>query len=513
MSRVHVCLILSLLSGMARAVDVPVNVQRASLGFSYETLALPADENLGLIGLHYHRQTGRMYGGLAAFGAVNGQRGGFFTGGFEGGWRQALSGPWRLDVGMFAGGGGGDSAPQGGGLMLKPYAGLMYDYKDWQFGVQLARVRFPNGDIDSSHLSFLLVHSFDSFGVPGWVSPAQRWYGHSLAGRAIARRDYLFGARFWTYAPLSGTRDTSGARAEAGLNVIGFDLDTFMTEHVFTGLQAGGAVAGDADGYAEVLWSLGWQLQRSSGWAWRNTLAAGSAGGGRVDTDNGLIVRLTTGLRYRFGNAWQLSLDAGYLAAPSGAFKANVIGVQLGRFGLVPVPVERDTAAAMTVTDHSAWRPRWWRLRGGVLSYRSPENNWRKSGVTAAANKIDLIASTVDVMPSGRHVYMTATAAAAGDGGAGGYAVGLLGAGWRQALAVKRLEFNAELSAGAAGGGGIDVGGGLVMQLLTALEYRITDYYSLMLTAGRVAAADGNLRADVIGVSVSYRQSSLVPAD
>ena len=512
MSRIHVCLILSLLVGIANASESHLTTQAASLGLSYETVTLPADESLGLLGLHYHKQFGRGYGGLAAFGAVSGQRGGFFTGGFEAGLQTPLTGSWRLDVGMFAGGGGGGSAPQGGGLMLKPYAGLLYDRNGWRLGVHVARVRFPNGDIDSTHIALTFERPFDSIGLAGWVPAEHRWVGQVLAGRTVRSREVFSAARLWTYEPLPGTRDTGGANGEAKLSLAGINVETYLTDQVFTGLQAGGAIDGNADGYAEVLWALGWQLARPSGWAWRNTLAAGSAGGGQVATGNGLIARVTTGLLYRFGSDWQLSIDAGYTTAPNGDFSANVIGVQLGRINKVPVTVWQAGRPVLSA-DQPSWRPRWWRLRGNIVRYHALDKDWRKNRVSGE-QQIDLIGSTIDVMEAGHAVYVTGTALAACDGGAGGYASGLLGAGWRQPLtASKRAEFSAEISLGAAGGGGIDVGGGLVMQALTAVEVRITDRYGVMLSAARLAAANGKLRSDAIGLSLTYRFSSLLSAD
>ena len=105
-------------------------------------------------------------------------------------------------------------------------------------------------------------------------------------------------------------------------------------------------------------------------------------------------------------------------------------------------------------------------------------------------------------------LYLTGQAHGAYAGEAGGYAVGLIGAGWEIPLRGDgRLSFNAELSAGAAGGGGVDVGGGAIIQPLVGLTWRLNNQLAARLEAGRVKALEGKLDSNLIGFGLTYEFS------
>ena len=95
----------------------------ALLRMSYEVLDIAPSETMGLAGVHYlvniHPD---WYVGASGFGALAGERGGFFTGGFTVGTGKRFASKWLLDAGLFMGGGGGGAVPQGGGMMLGPKA-------------------------------------------------------------------------------------------------------------------------------------------------------------------------------------------------------------------------------------------------------------------------------------------------------------------------------------------------------------------------------------------------------
>ena len=497
----------------AIASEAGLSFRPVSMVVSYERLTLPGDETLGLLGIHLLARHGKVYGGLAAFGAVTGQRGGFFTGGFEAGLRQPVSADWHLDIGLFAGAGGGGSAPQGGGMMLRSYAGLVYDPGAWRLGLGMTETRFPNGDIDSAQFSIAVERSFELVTVSDRVPVDRTRFSRFLKDKPVDSQKRLLGVHYWSYQPVAGTRDTTGAVSDSSFGLVGFDMSCYHSDHVYSAVQMAGAVEGSADGYAEVLLGLGWQQDWRTGWRWRNTLATGAAGGGGIATDNGLVARLTTGLQYRFARRWSMALDAGYMKSFSGDFQTRVIGLQLGNRYQVPVIV-RDSAAASRLPSEQSWRPRLWRVRGSYLAYYPVGDSRRKNQSLPDRRRVDLLGAGIDLLRSGRQIYFSGSAAAAYDGGAGGYAVGLLGAGWRQPLSRdKRLNINAGLSFGAAGGGGLAVGGGLVWQAHLGLEYSLDRDVSAMLSGGRLAAPDGRLRADIIMLSLAYRFATLVSDD
>jgi hypothetical protein len=106
-----------------------------SFRISYQNLKFKTDktEKMGLFetSLLFKKSiTDRLTGylGPSIYSAVTGKRGGFFTGGLTGGILIPITKKTDLDIGIFAGGGGGTSAPDGDGLMFKTYAGVLYRY-------------------------------------------------------------------------------------------------------------------------------------------------------------------------------------------------------------------------------------------------------------------------------------------------------------------------------------------------------------------------------------------------
>ena len=80
---------------------------------------------MGLYGIGaYERFNPWLYGGITAYGAATGRRGGFFTGGYTLGIESQLTDNLILDVGSYAGAGGGGAAADGGGLHIRPHIGL-----------------------------------------------------------------------------------------------------------------------------------------------------------------------------------------------------------------------------------------------------------------------------------------------------------------------------------------------------------------------------------------------------
>jgi hypothetical protein len=61
---------------------------------------------------------------------------------------------------------------------------------------------------------------------------------------------------------------------------------------------------------------------------------------------------------------------------------------------------------------------------------------------------------------------------------------------------------------GAAGGGGIAVGSGFVVQGNVSVGYRLNKDISIIATAGRIEAPQGDFKANVGGVSLAYQFST-----
>ena len=473
-------------------------MEHGEMGLGYEVWTLPEQERMGVTELSLRIDRGRYaYSGLSVFAAVAGRRGGFFTGGINAGFVWPLSTSMAIDAGLFVGGGGGGSAPQGGGLMARLHTGLLFRQDDWDWGLYWSRVRFPNGNIDSNQLSVALHRPLQFNIVPGWQAS-------SVHTSVITDRGHYSSQRLsisaYHYFPRSGSRDTGGGDLSQPLHLLGFSID-FERKKLscwisYVGLQAAGAFAGDADGYAELFgtYSLGYDWHKP--WATTLRLGVGAGGGGRIDTGGGLLGRAELALHYSVNTALQTSLGIAYVDAPTGHFSADVLALHLTYQYGAPGHTERLFPEGFDAQH--------WRFSIINESYR------RAARVNGGRPGLDQVGSRIDWLLD-EHVYVSGIATAAYDGGAGGYATGQFGFGWTRPL-FRRLNGDAEVLVGAGGGGGVDVGGGMLLQYQVALEWLIDPraYYGLRFSIGHASAPDGTLDTTTIGMGLTWRLSSPV---
>lgn len=466
----------------------------ALLRMSYEVLDIGTHETMGLAGVHYLVNVEPdWYVGASGFGALQGERGGFFTGGFTVGTGKRFASKWLLDAGVFAGGGGGGSAPQGGGLMLRPHIGISRDAGSVIVGAGISHVTFPNGGIDSTQLNLTL-------GIPFEV-----YYGRAAdAGKTVAIRD-LFGlgvqqsewiATVGEYRPDDDAGISANAATTPPLTRVGFEYRKHLDARRYLFVEAAGAMEGQSDGYAELLAGVGYRVPLFGRRIHLvGSIAGGGAGGGQVDTGGGAVGKARIGLDYDFMPALKLGVEAGRLES-AGKFGADFYGLTLGyRMG------EIGTGGGKAWQGGEGTHLAKWRLVG------TQHTDFAAARKTGNAQNLSLVGLKIEKFLTDAF-YLTGQAFGAYAGDAGGYAAGLMGAGWEISLRDDgRLRFNAEVAAGAAGGGGVDVGGGAVIQPQVGLSWRFSHQLSARLEAGRINAFEGRLDSNVVGVGLSYEFS------
>lgn len=465
----------------------------ALLRMSYEVLDIGPTETMGLAGVHYlvnvHPD---WYVGASGFGALAGERGGFFTGGFTVGTGKRFASKWLLDAGLFVGGGGGGSAPQGGGMMVRPHLGISRDLGGVMLGAGVSYVKFPNGGIDSTQLNLTLGIPFDVH--YGRASDAGKTvHANDLFGLKLREAEWL--ATAGEYQPAGSAKTTSGAAMTSTLKRVGFEYRRHLDAHRYFFVETAGAMGGQSDGFAELLAGAGYRVPLMSRRLHLSaSLAAGGAGGGQVDTGGGLVAKARVGLDYDLTPSLKLGLEGGRIES-AGSFSANFYGLSLGyRVGEVAAG-EREGSSVDGV------RLAKWRLVGVQHTSLAAA---RKSG---SDQDLSLVGLKIEKFLTDS-LYLTGQAHGAYTGDAGGYAVGLIGAGWEIPLREDgRLSFNAEVAAGAAGGGGVDVGGGAIVQPQVGLTWRLSQQFAARLEAGRVIALDGKLDSNFIGLGLMYEFS------
>ena len=455
---------------------VPTSVletRPAQLRLTYEQVDISTSETMGLGGLSYLVNVSpSIYAGLSAYGALSGDRGGFFTGGLEVG-TGVRYGRVLVDAGLFVGGGGGGSAPQGSGLMVRPHLGVSRQFDDFSLGAGLSWVKFPDGDIDSKQV-------YLNLGIPLDVVFADSRHAGKLldagevAGYGLRQGRSRLVAKAERYSPSSGVLTTAGGTM-SDMDTLGFEYQYDLASGWFGFLEVAGAGEGGSDGYAEVLFGAGWGMPILGGSTRLNlTASVGGAGGGTVDTGGGVIGKAGIGIEHRFSPRLSAGLEVGKVAS-QGSFEGSRVGLSLS-YALGEL---NPTRRGQAVGKGDSVVLQGWEVAASHQSYLKAQ---RKDG---ADEGIDLVGMKL-ARQLGEHAYLTGQAYGAYAGGAGGYAVGLMGGGLLYPLGNSPWSVSLEALLGVGGGGGLDVSGGGLAQVQAGLRYRVSRNVALQLELGAV---------------------------
>jgi hypothetical protein len=451
----------------------------AHVRIDFEHVKFPGNERVGLIGSSYLVDVGSDGWSLgpSLYGAATGRRGGFFTFGGEASWRRHLGGPLAVEVGLYAGGGGGSGAPQGGGLMLRPHVDVLWEFADFALGVSLAKVKFPSGQIDSTQWGVVLSKETNFNFVParGLEAPV------SASGRTGVGFDRVQAVAS-SYRTRSGSMLLDGAAAPRNIFLIGARAEQALGGNAFWGLEASGAATSTVSGYAEYLASLGIEAEviehRLSVGA---RAALGIGGGGGIAVGGGAIAKAALYSIIRLNDDLGIALEAGLMSAPGGELRATTLSATA--FWLLDSPGGHALALRPVRTDFSA----------GVERFNAARRDGSSGVVTADVLKVDRFLTP--------HLYLSGQVDSAIAGGAGGYSAALLGAGWAQPVG-SRGRLSAELLAGASGGGGVD-SHGAIFQAMAHASFQLSPALALSVGGGRVEALRGPFGANVASLSLT----------
>ncbi|MDR7269502.1 hypothetical protein J2X20_002131 [Pelomonas saccharophila] len=432
--------------------------------------------------------------GPGVYGAAKGNYGGIFTVGFTGQRRWRLNSNTHLAASLYVGAGGGLSTQQlrfGGGLMLRPELSLRTEVGAWYTGVGLSQIRFPSGNVKSGvGLSFTLgrAMSFASF------SPDDA----GRRGRASQRTGLQFDevSLMGGYeSPRSVSIDRNGERRTRRVGKAGAELRQYIVDGSWWGIEAAGGAQGGADGYMEVLgqigqdWALGSPRLRVGG-----QVGVGLAGGGNLDTGSGLLLRAGPTLRWITPWGPSLRLDAGLTHAPQGNYSARFVRAAIS------MPLDQTP---VLYADDSGGTVRVQQLGASVMHL--PRVRF-KDGRREAVSHLAINMSREFTLS----LYGTAQAGSAAAGHAGAYSFGLIGLGVQSAPLWSGMRVGAEWLVGAAGGGGVQVGGGAVTQAELWAQWRVGERLRLRTGLGEFRTMRGhNQSTPVIHVGLNYAFGTL----
>ena len=391
-----------------------------------------------------------LFFGQTLYSAATGDAGGLFLGGFELAKEISIGANTKLEFGGFIGGGGGANVVRGDGVMTRVHVSLKRRLTD----SYAATLGVSYIDITDSPVSTAAL----SFGITRDVSFALR-SGHSFDANPTGGRIIR------AIKPLVKQFHPSGNAKRSGgplgtMTLLGFEASFASSPDALTEtfLQTTGAVAGDGEGYADIQAGYRWKT-RANGFRAFADVSAGFGGGGDVDTGGGLIASFGGGVAVPIFRNFEAEAGVNYTTALDGDLNA----------------VTPYFRAALAFGDPKKSRslgdPQKWQLTLGVTQ-QVEHDGLRRPGSGKSGSPV-LAETALDLFLTDR-TYFTGNAQTVMLGDAGGYAVGLLGLGYAMPIADK-WTVSVEGYLGAAGGGGIDTGGGLMGGGRLELDYKLSD--------------------------------------
>ena len=469
-----------------------------AIRMTYESLSLPGGEKMGMLGADLLVSVNdHLRLGVGTYGALRGERGGFITLGVEGELQQRINESWVSHAGLFvgAGGGRGGYTLSGGGLMLRGDVGVSYESKGYgNIGFGVSHVRFPSGTITSTQPYIQYEYPFNSLLVAGWTDAPTLDRSIRLDPVQASANEFALVGRHYQFAS-SAVRD-DGQPQNSSMQLVGVEWLSYLNERWFLKVESEGAMGGENNGYMQILLGGGYRLPITRSTSLKLHVAAGPAGGGGADTGGGLLLDAGLGLQQNISKNLAIELLAGGVTAPSHSFEALNLALKLNyQFGLPDV-----SSSAISWNTLGDFDTEQLRVRLTNQTYFKADPNWRNRSINQEVSNLGV---QVDYFVS-PHLFMTGQGLAAYAGDAGAYMTGQVGLGTQWDL-TQHWFIEGEALIGAAGGGGLAVGGGLVAQANASLGYRLSNALSIIATAGHIEAPRGDFKANVAGVSLAYQ--------
>lgn len=473
----------------AKAQDYNVNVFPSRLNLSFETIAMDNESDLGFLGtgfeiLSISKKLSSLYFGLHSYSAITGNRPGLITLGMTTGLKLPLVKKHKLfvDGGFFLGGGGGGNAADGGGLILRPHLNLEKQFGAIGIRVGYSQINFPSGEIKGSQFNVGLTLNGSSY-LKSLKQEIKTASALSLSFKNVSLA--LVGTYYFGLSEDSISRGEDDGRF---VGLVGAQVEYEFTDNFYGIAKINGALLGGVDGYMSIFLGGGARLPViKNRFNLETRLLFGPTGGGNIESGGGATLQYEVGPSVYFNNNYFIKLMVGKTKSPWGDLDTNHFEFALGKSfeRLLPKLSKEQTEFSVPKKHFSENHIS---LSVYNRTYFSPNAN-DKSG-NPYQEYFNLL-SFEGQKYIGERFTLNAATVWAYQGDYGAYAEGLIGAGYHYPIA-SGWNVSAKALFGAAGGGGIDLGSGLVFQSNAGIEKKLGKYSNVFVNFGKYIPLKGN---------------------
>lgn len=486
----------------------PLKKQKGFAKLDFLSIEMPEDPRIlnettmGFSGIHYNLFLNDWaYAGAGIYGAVTGKRGGFFTLGVNAGIKKHFSNALYVDTGFHFGGGGGAAALDGGGAFVLPHFNLGYDFKNFSINTGWSYVNFfDDGAIKNHQLNVAIEipldfnysdSKFSEKEVDLALLKTSKWNKRSKRNSLMAHFNNL---RVLSNTPLTDTTPLKGKT----IRLAGFEFTSYLHKNWFSFVKVDGAYDGIRAGYMNVFLGGGYHVSLIKNST--NILAKfgiGAGGGGGVDTNGGFLLYPDLSIEQKITNNLFVSLNKGYLLTPNRKFYTSTFGLGLKYY------IERDGILTNNTSSYSKGK---FKQFDAIIKHDVYFDAKRIENPTEDMHQISLQLN----VNLNKNIFIAGQTSFANFGDAGAYAEGLIGGGLNtNSFFNNSTTMFTQVLAGAAGGGNISTGQGLILKPSIGIDSKILDKLNIRLAGGYVKALGGRLNSPFLNIGIRYNVSFL----
>jgi hypothetical protein len=456
------------------------------------------EDNMGLTGVHYNLWLNKsFYTGLGFYGSVTGKRGGLFTLGVNAGIKTDLTNNLFLDTGFHFGGGGGASAPDGGGAFILPHINLGYQFKNFSTTLGYSYINFFDKGNITSHQLRLGIQVPLSFDYTNFKNKERVFTSEKLkktAWNQEAKRISLM-MHLNNLKPYGESKFTDGSSlVDKNIRLAGFEIDAYISDQFFTFFKVDGAFDGIRGGYMDIFIGSGYHLALNKNRT--NILAKfgiGAGGGGGADTGGGFLIYPDISIEQKLFNNIYLSVNKGYLMNPNQHFTTSTFGVGI-KYYANHQGIKTNKEKIINSIKIKGFEL--------IIGHEMYSNVQR---IIEPIENLHQIALQINLYTSSKF-YLAGHTSFANFGNAGAYAEGLIGIGYQTNSFYKnKFQLFTQILAGAAGGGDISTGQGLIIKPSLGLNLKLNEKLNLRTSIGKVKARKGSLNSTSFTFGLNYR--------